>query len=333
MDLGQTLKPIEPDLVALNDSIRLALNSNVPLIEQIGDHIISGGGKRLRPIIALLAARALGYDQSEQAHVQVAAVVEFLHTSTLLHDDVVDNSHTRRSRPTANQKWGNAAPVLVGDFLLSRAFQMITNLGRMPLMRCLADATVVIAEGEVLQLVHLGQLDLSEQTYFQIIHHKTAKMFETAAELGALLSPVEPRQLQAIKQYALSLGMAFQLVDDALDYQGQSDIMGKNLGDDLREGKITLPLIHALANLPALEHNTLTAIINKARQGEYDRTLDSTDIDRVRELLKLTKSLEYTLEQARTATHQALDALDNLSPNQFVECLAQLAELSLSRSN
>lgn len=325
MDFANIIKPIETDFQLLNQEIKSSLDSKVPLIRQIGEYIVESGGKRLRPIVAMLAARAVGYQQTD--HIKIAAVVEFLHTSTLLHDDVVDNSHLRRSKPTANNRWGNAAPVLVGDFLLSRAFQLITSLEKLPLLKCLSDATIIIAEGEVLQLTHIGNAALTEATYFDIIHHKTAKMFETAAELGALLGDASATHITQLKTYALQLGIAFQLVDDALDYAGDSVSMGKNLGDDLQEGKMTLPLIHAYQTLGTESQLIISELINKAQRA----FLCDDDINSILCMIQDTNSIEYTLNKAKIATALAKQALTGLPNSSYATALDQLADLALAR--
>lgn len=326
MDFASIIKPIETDFQLLNQEIKMSLDSKVPLIRQIGEYIIESGGKRLRPIIAMLAARTVGYEGGD--HIKVAAVVEFLHTSTLLHDDVVDNSTLRRSKPTANNRWGNAAPVLVGDFLLSRAFQLITSLEQLPLLKCLSDSTIIIAEGEVLQLTHIGNTSLTEKTYFDIIHHKTAKMFETAAELGALLGCASSMEAENLKTYALQLGIAFQLVDDALDYAGEAESMGKNLGDDLQEGKMTLPLIHAYQTLGSETQHIINTLVTQAQE----KALNDHDIHSIMAIIRDANSIEYTLEKAKAATSKAKEALQPLPDSKFKTALHQLADLALKRT-
>ena len=233
----------------------------------------------------------------------------------------------RRSKPTANDRWGNAAPVLVGDFLLSRAFQLITSLENIALLKALSNATIVIAEGEVLQLTNIGNVDLSEATYFDIIHHKTAQMFETAAELGALLGGGTQQQIEALKTYALELGMAFQLVNDALDYAGDATTMGKNLGDDLQEGKMTLPLIRIYQTGSQDHRETIKILIKKAQTNE----LDNDDIGIILDLVKSAQAIEYTLEKAKEATLNAKAALTRLPASHYTTALSQLADLALSR--
>ncbi|MEP1584919.1 MAG: polyprenyl synthetase family protein, partial [Marinobacter sp.] len=236
---------VADDFSRVNDLIIKRLSSDVPLVEKIAQYIIESGGKRLRPLLALLSSRALGYERDD--HLKLAAVIEFLHTATLLHDDVVDTSDMRRGRSTANARWGNAPSVLVGDFLYARAFEMMVELQNLKIMDVLSHATAVIAEGEVLQLMNVKNADVSEDKYMEVIHNKTAMLFEAASHTGALLAGAEEDQEQAMSAYGKHLGLAFQLVDDVLDYRGDAEAMGKNVGDDLAEGKPTLPLIYAMA--------------------------------------------------------------------------------------
>lgn len=246
MPASVLLAPVAEDMHAVDAVIRRRLGSEVALINQIGEYIISAGGKRLRPVILLLMANALGY--RGQHHYELAAVVEFIHTATLLHDDVVDESELRRGRQTANAVFGNAASVLVGDFLYSRAFQMMVQADSMRVMQILADATNVISEGEVLQLLNMHDPDVTEERYLQVIRYKTAKLFEAAAQIGAVLSGADAATEAAAAEYGRRIGTAFQIVDDLLDYTATADQMGKNAGDDLREGKPTLPLIYLLSH-------------------------------------------------------------------------------------
>ncbi|MGH8168716.1 MAG: polyprenyl synthetase family protein, partial [Woeseiaceae bacterium] len=234
------------DMRAVDDLIRQSLKSDVALVSQVSEYIVTSGGKRLRPLIVLLAARALGY--GGRHHVHCAAIIEFIHTATLLHDDVVDSSARRRGRDTANTVFGNQASVLVGDFLYSRAFQMMVDVGRMRVMQILADATNTIAAGEVMQLMNVHDPDISEESYRQVIYRKTARLFEAGAQIAAVLADRDPEDEPAMVRYGQNLGTAFQLIDDALDYDALPDELGKNLGDDLAEGKTTLPLIYAMEN-------------------------------------------------------------------------------------
>lgn len=250
------------DMEAVNTLIRQRLASNVVLINQISAHIIGSGGKRLRPMLHLLAARACAYRGN--GHILLAALIEFIHTSTLLHDDVVDESDLRRGRKTANAVWGNAASVLVGDFLYSRSFQMMVELDDMRIMRILADTTNRIAEGEVLQLLNIGNADTTEQAYLDVIERKTAVLFSAATRLGAVLAGLPSEQEEALAQYGLHLGYAFQIADDVLDYVSDADTLGKNIGDDLAEGKPTLPVIHAIAHSPPGKQQACGARLNPA---------------------------------------------------------------------
>ncbi|MEP2613840.1 polyprenyl synthetase family protein, partial [Marinobacter alexandrii] len=236
---------VADDFSRVNELIIQRLSSDVPLVEKIAQYIIESGGKRLRPLLVLLSSQATGYAGNN--HLKLAAVIEFLHTATLLHDDVVDTSDMRRGRSTANARWGNAPSVLVGDFLYARAFEMMVELESLPIMNVLSHATAVIAEGEVMQLMNVKNPDLTEEQYMKVIHNKTAMLFEAASHSGALLAGASQQQEKALQDYGKHLGLAFQLVDDVLDYRGDAETMGKNVGDDLAEGKATLPLIHAMA--------------------------------------------------------------------------------------
>ncbi|HQY54940.1 MAG TPA: polyprenyl synthetase family protein, partial [Dokdonella sp.] len=259
------------DMEAVNTLIRQRLASNVVLINQISAHIIGSGGKRLRPMLHLLAARACAYRGN--GHILLAALIEFIHTSTLLHDDVVDESDLRRGRKTANAVWGNAASVLVGDFLYSRSFQMMVELDDMRIMRILADTTNRIAEGEVLQLLNIGNADTTEQAYLDVIERKTAVLFSAATRLGAVLAGLPSEQEEALAQYGLHLGYAFQIADDVLDYVSDADTLGKNIGDDLAEGKPTLPVIHAIAHSPPGQAASLRRAIESGGLDSLDNII------------------------------------------------------------
>lgn len=316
---------VAEDFDAVDDFIRERLDSSVPLIREISEHIVSGGGKRLRPLVSLLCARAAGY--TGNLHVNVAAIIELLHTSTLLHDDVVDESQLRRGRPTANAVWGNAASVLVGDFLISRAFQLVVEVGDYRLMEILADGTNVISEGEVLQLLNCRNPDTSEENYMRVIHHKTAKMFESAAQTGAVLGSTEPREGARLKQifgdYGRHLGIAFQLVDDVLDYAGDSTALGKNVGDDLAEGKPTLPLIHTMTRG---EPGQAALIRQAIRDGGLDQ------LETVIQIVRQGGGLEYTLDKARHHTGEALKALTSVPDSPYRQALTELANEAVARS-
>ncbi len=310
------------DMGAVNALIRSRLASDVVLINQISEHIISSGGKRLRPMLHLLAARAAGYKGDE--HVPLAALIEFIHTSTLLHDDVVDESDLRRGRKTANALWGNAASVLVGDFLYSRSFQMMVELDDMRIMRILADTTNRIAEGEVLQLLNIGNADTNEQAYLDVIERKTAVLFAAATRLGAVLAGLPPDQEEALARYGLDLGFAFQIADDVLDYVSDADTLGKNIGDDLAEGKPTLPVIHAIANSPPEQAASLRRAIESGG-------LDS--LDNIVAAIRDSGALEHSRALATHYARSAQSALSVLPPSAARDALSLLADYSVNRNS
>ena len=300
--------------------IRRRLQSDVPLVAQVSHYIIAAGGKRLRPALVLLMCGALGY-RGEQ-RLNLAAVVEFIHTATLLHDDVVDESTLRRGRLTANEVFGNPASVLVGDFLYSRAFQMMVEAGDMRIMRTLAEATNVIAEGEVLQLMNMHDAALSEEGYLRVIRSKTAKLFEASARLAALLAQSSPAVEQHCAAYGQALGTAFQVIDDVLDYDGDALEMGKNLGDDLREGKVTLPLIIAMQRG------------NDAERATIRQAVETGDIGQMAQIIAIvqrTGALQATRDAAATEAQRALDALQTMPQNPYSNALEQLASQLLAR--
>lgn len=305
---------------AVNGLIRQRLSSDVVLINQISEHIIAAGGKRLRPMLVLLAARALGYEGTD--HMQMAAIIEFIHTSTLLHDDVVDESDLRRGRSTANALWGNAASVLVGDFLYSRSFQLMVELDRMPVMRILADTTNAIAEGEVLQLLHVHNPDTDEAAYLRVIERKTAVLFAAATRLGALLAGADEAQQAAMERFGLALGYAFQIADDVLDYTADAATLGKNLGDDLAEGKATLPLIHALTRVDA---DTRARMAQAIEQG------DTGALPEIVNAIRASGSLDYSQRIARHYAEEAIAALDALPDSPQLAALRGLAAYSVER--
>lgn len=310
------------EMAQVDRVIQEHLRSDVALVNQIAQYIITAGGKRIRPRLVLLFANALGFSGSER-HV-MAAIVEFIHTATLLHDDVVDESSLRRGRQTANALFGNAASVLVGDFLYSRAFQMMVSVNRMRVLDVLADATNVIAEGEVLQLMNMHDPDLSVDDYLRVIRYKTAKLFEASARLGAVLSEANPEVENACASYGRSLGTAFQLVDDLLDYEGDTQALGKNVGDDLREGKPTLPLLVAMERGTDVERRLIRHAIEK---GEVERLRDIVSI------VRRTGALEATREAARAEAAKARACLDALPPSQAREALLYLCVQSVDRSS
>ena len=308
------------DMAAVDALIRRRLASDVVLINQVGEYIVGAGGKRLRPMLLLLAAQALGH-RGPDAH-QLAAVVEFIHTATLLHDDVVDESDLRRGRRTANAVWGNAASVLVGDFLYSRSFQLMVELDRMEVMRILADTTNRIAEGEVLQLLHVRNPDTDEAAYLRVVERKTAVLFAAATRLGALLAGADARTCDAMHEYGLQLGYAFQIADDVLDYAADADALGKNLGDDLAEGKATLPLIHAILHSDAATQATLR---NAIEHGDVEA------MPAVVEAIGKTGGLDYSRARATEFADAAEAALDGLPSNAAVDALRGLARYSVTR--
>lgn len=313
--------PVADDLSALDALIRRRLESDVVLIRQVAEYIIAAGGKRLRPLLVLLSARACGY--SGHSHIELAAVVEFIHTATLLHDDVVDESDLRRGRKTANASFGNAASVLVGDFLYSRSFQMMVGVGSMAVMQVLADTTNTIAEGEVLQLMNVHNADTTMRAYLDVIQRKTAKLFEASGRLGAMLAGADARTEEALAQYGMHVGTAFQLVDDVLDYSGDPEQTGKNVGDDLREGKPTLPLLYALQHSPGDEAQRVRIAIERGGEGALVEVLEA---------MRRTNALEYTREQAVIAANSARALIGHLAPGPCKEALLSLATFSAERS-
>lgn len=315
-------KLIADDMRAVDEVIRRRLHSGVALVRQVADYIIGGGGKRLRPALVILSARACGYGGPHQH--QLAAVVEFIHTATLLHDDVVDDSGMRRGRATANAAYGNAAPVLVGDFLYSRAFQMMVEVRNMRVMEVLADATNTIAEGEVMQLLQVRNAEVREEDYLHVIRSKTAKLFEAAGRLGGILGDVPPPLEAALAGYGMHLGIAFQLIDDLLDYAGNQAQTGKNVGDDLAEGKMTLPLLYAMRNATASQ----SALIRDAVVGE-----GRGDLAAVMEAVRRSGALDYTRERAEAAARQAGEAISMLPNSKYKDCLLELASFAVARDH
>ena len=311
---------IAADMLAVDAAIRRRLQSDVVLIRQIAEYIIAGGGKRLRPALVFLAAGATGY--RGEHHVELAAVVEFIHTATLLHDDVVDESELRRGRKTANAEFGNAASVLVGDFLYSRAFQMMVAVRSMRVMEVVADATNAIAEGEVLQLLNARNLAITEEAYLDVIRRKTAKLFEAAAQLGAILGDSNAEIERGLARYGMHLGTAFQLVDDVLDYSGDAAHTGKNLGDDLRQGKPTLPLIHVLQRGSADQ----AALVRSAIEGGGRENFGA-----VLEAIRATGALEYVRNMAKDEVRLAREAISALSNSSYRDSLLELSAFAVER--
>lgn len=307
---------------AVNQLIIDKLHSRVPMVENIGHYIVDAGGKRLRPMLTLLAGGACG--EINDQHITMAAVIEFIHTATLLHDDVVDISSLRRGRPTANANWGNAPSVLVGDFLYTRAFQLMVEMGNMTIMDMMADVTNTIAEGEVLQLTKAGNPDTTEEDYYQVITDKTAVLFAAAAASGAILAGKDKETVDSLYQYGLDLGFAFQLIDDVLDYQGNAEEMGKNVGDDLSEGKPTLPLIYTMSKGTEEQARLVRqAIINKSNEN----------LAEIIHAVEQNGAITYTRQQAESYSLNARNSLSNHSENPSKKALEQLANLAISRVN
>ncbi len=325
VDIQSIICLVSADMEVVNQTIAANLNSNVALINQLGAYIVQAGGKRLRPVALLLAAKAADPERIEASKDQtlLAAIVEFIHTATLLHDDVVDESELRRGRETANEMFGNAASVLVGDYLYSRAFQMMVEVGSMRVMEILSHTTNQIAEGEVMQLINCGSADTTEAQYMETIQSKTAILFEASTQLGAVItkqaSPVE----EALAKYGLHLGTAFQLVDDVLDYTADAKEMGKNVGDDLAEGKPTLPLINAIERSSGNDKNTLINAITNASRDNLDKVLA---------IIEQTGSLAYTARVAREQAKLAQNALSILPDSKYKKALTELAEFSVERA-
>lgn len=320
MELEDIKDLVAQDLEAVNGTIRQRLQSEVVLVNQLSHYIIGGGGKRLRPMLVLLSSRACGY--TGQLHIPLAAIVEFIHTATLLHDDVVDASGLRRGRQTANAVWGNEASVLVGDFLYSRSFEMMVEVGNMRIMDILAHATNTIAEGEVLQLLNCHDPDTTEQRYMQVIRSKTAKLFEASTQIGAVLGRMSAGGEGALAAYGMHLGTAFQLVDDILDYSAAPTAMGKNIGDDLAEGKPTLPLLYAMHHAPEKEAGMIRGAIEKG---------GAEQIEDITAAIESTGAIDYTAQLAHQEAAKAVVELDSLPETAYKLALKALAEFSVER--
>lgn len=320
MNLQEILAPIQPEMAEVDQLIQQRLGSDVVLINQLSAHIINSGGKRLRPALVLIAAKACGHVDDDR--LMAAAIVEFIHTATLLHDDVVDDSNMRRGQETANAKWGNAASVLTGDFLYSRAFQMMVDIDRMRIMQILADTTNAIAEGEVLQLLAAGDPDTDESRYLEVIDRKTARLFSAGCRLGAVLAKSDKSVEEDLAEYGWQLGMAFQLIDDALDYRPDADQLGKNVGDDLAEGKVTLPLIHAMQNGTDAQQKVIRHAIS---EGHLD------DLDAVLEAIESTQAIAYTAARAKDWAERAQAALQSLPDSEYRSMLQDIAGFVVSR--
>ena len=322
MNLEKIIDLTAPDMAAVNTTILDQLNSDVVLINQLGHYIISGGGKRIRPMIAVLVARALGYQGTK--HITIAALIEFIHTATLLHDDVVDESDMRRGKATANAAFGNAASVLVGDYIYTRSFQMMTSLESLRVLTLMSAATNVIAEGEVLQLMNCNNPDITEENYMQVIYSKTARLFEAASQSAAILSDATEEQEIALQNYGRYLGTAFQLIDDLLDYSSDGTTLGKNIGDDLNEGKPTLPLLHAMHNGTPEQ----TAMIRQAIEEGNGRHL----LEPVLAAMQQCGSLNYTRQRAEEEADKAIAALQVLPNSDYRLALEGLAHIAVQRS-
>lgn len=320
MNFSDLYTSIDVDMHAVDAVIRARLNSEVVLVNQVAEYIISAGGKRMRPALLLLAARACGYAGTH--HHELAAVVEFIHTATLLHDDVVDESALRRGRDTANAVFGNAASVLVGDFLYSRSFQMMVDVGDMRIMKILADATNTVAEGEVLQLMNCGNADIAIDEYLQVIRYKTAKLFEAAARLGALLGKADAAVEEALAAYGMHIGTAFQLIDDVLDYSGDEAETGKHVGDDLAEGKPTLPLIHAMRHGTPEQAATVRAAIENTDRESFPAVLAA---------VRSSGALAVAHQHGAAEAGRAKDALAALQDSKFKQTLLQFADFAVQR--
>jgi len=322
MDLKNIQQLSHDDMSLVNDLIYSQLQSDVALINQLGIYIVNAGGKRMRPMLTVLAAKALGYKGKE--HISIAAIIEFIHTATLLHDDVVDESNMRRGRETANALFGNSASVLVGDFLYTRSFQMMTKLNNMNIMDILSDATNIVAEGEVLQLMNCNDPDTTEESYLEVIYCKTAKLFEAATRLAAVISD-QPKDIElAMLNYGKHLGTAFQLVDDIMDYTADAKEMGKNVGDDLAEGKPTLPLLYAMQHGSQTQKQLIRDAI------EHGNGMDNLTI--ILEAMKETGALKYTQQKAEEEADKAIMSLSQLPDSEYKQALVELAHIAANRT-
>ncbi|WP_024604543.1 MULTISPECIES: octaprenyl diphosphate synthase [unclassified Pseudoalteromonas] len=323
MDIKAIQALIESDMNDVNQLIHAQMRSDVALVNQLGLYIVSSGGKRVRPMLAILAAKALGYQGKD--HITLATIVEFIHTATLLHDDVVDESNLRRGTPTANAEFGNAASVLVGDFIYTRSFQLMVGLGKMQVMQVLADATNIIAEGEVLQLMNCNDPDTTEASYMQVIYSKTAKLFEAATGLAAIITEQDQSTLDALNLYGMHLGTAFQLVDDVLDYNADAEQLGKNIGDDLAEGKPTLPLIYAMQHGSEQQTQLIRDAIEHSNGMEH--------LEEILTALKQTNALEFTMQKAELEAEKAIACLDFLAESDYKQALKSLARIAVDRDH
>lgn len=320
MDLATIRHLVHADLAATDTAIEACLHSNIPLIKTIGHHLIQGGGKKLRPLVVLLGAHAFGY--KEQSHIELAAIIELIHSATLLHDDVVDASELRRSQKTANAIWGNPASVLVGDFVYSRAFQMMAKVNNVRILSVLADATNTIASGEILQLLNCKDPETDEARYMDVIHAKTGTLFATAAQMGPILCARSEQEIDLMTQYGKHLGIAFQLVDDALDYSTSSETLGKNRGDDLAEGKPTLPLLYALKHSTPEQARCIRDAIQQASR---------TNLEMILAAIESTNAITYTYQLAKEHSTKALQYLSKIPDSPYRSALSALAEFAIER--
>ncbi len=315
-------KVVSSEFEAINHYIVEQLRSTVPLVEDISHYIVDAGGKRIRPALVLLSSKSCGYEQEE--HIKLATVIEFLHTATLLHDDVVDVSDMRRGNPSANVFWDNASSVLVGDFIYSRAFQILVSLGNIDIMKIIADTTNKIAEGEVLQLANIHNTAATEDEYMTVIRNKTAILFQAAAHTGAILASAKGEQQQALKDFGMHVGMAFQLIDDVLDYSGESQDLGKNVGDDLAEGKPTLPLIYAMKHGSSDQR---TIIEEAIRHGGIE------NLEQIIHIVSTSGALQYTHQLAQAEVDNALNCLEAIPASPYRDALMQMAQLAVDRTS
>ncbi len=310
------------DFAEVDQLIQHSLSSRIPLVEQISSYLVEAGGKRLRPLLVLLCAKACGYDGRD--HIKLAAIIEFLHTAMLLHDDVVDESDLRRGRKTVNAAWGNPASVLVGDFMHSRAFEMMVEIGNLRVMEILSQATNVIAEGEVQQLANVRNPDFSEQSYLQVIYRKTAMLFQAASHTAAVLAGANQATESALRDFGLHLGLAFQLIDDMLDYAGNAQELGKNVGDDLAEGKVTLPLIIAMRNGDNAQANFIRETILAG---------GTEQLPAVTEMVRNTGGLRYTMSRASMEQEKAMKCIHMVTPSKYRNSMENLVKFTIERSN
>ncbi len=321
-DICQINDLISQDMLSVNKLIEISLDSDVPLINQLGQYIINTGGKRLRPALVIISSKIFSYKGNQ--HINLAAIIELIHTATLLHDDVVDASILRRGQKTANQRWGNEASVLVGDFVYSRAFQMMVEVNSLRIMQILSEATNTIAEGEVQQLINRHQPEISENNYLSVIRNKTAKLFEAAAQLGAIISNKTVKEEKAMATYGRHLGTAFQLIDDVLDYSSCENELGKNIGNDLSQGNATLPLLYAMWNGDKKQ----TKII---RDSVSNGGLENIDV--IKDAINSTGAISYTAEIAKQESELAINALNKLPTSKYLDALYSLAKFSIERQS